>query len=86
VHNQAHVPAVSAMTVPDHALLLQHGIGPALGHLINHLRQVDEPLDRTHRYAVVQGDDHCISAISIHDPFNANSLADLAQFSSSLKC
>jgi len=86
VHYQAHIPAVAAMAVPDHALLLQNGISPALGHLVHHLRQVDQPLNRAHRYAVVQGNDHCVSALSIHDPFNANSLADFTQFSSSRKC
>ena len=86
VHNQTNISTVAAMSMPDHSLLLENGIGPTLGHLVYHFRQVDQSLDRADGYAVIQWNYDCVPAVSVHYPFNSNSLANLTQIVSSRKC
>ena len=86
MHDQSHILAIAAMTMPDHSLLLQHGIGSALGHLVHHIWEVDQALDGAYRYAMVQWNDDCVPAVSIHYPLNSDSLANLTQILSSHEC
>ena len=82
MYNQSHILAIAAMAVSDHSLLLQHGIGSALGHLVYHLREVGQSLDGAYGYAMVQWNDDCVPAVSIHYPLNSDSLTNLTQIQS----
>jgi hypothetical protein len=79
MHNQAHISAIAAVAVSNHAFLLQNGIGSALSDLVDHLGQINQTLYRSYGDAVIQGNYDRISTISVHYALDSHSLAYLAQ-------
>jgi hypothetical protein len=71
VDDQAHVAAASPVGAAGQALVHEHGVGPAFGHLVDGLAHVDQPVDGSHGDAVVHGHDDGAVGVAVEDAFQA---------------
>lgn len=75
VDDEAHVLAGVAVRAADQALMHEHGVSAAHGHVVDGLAHVDEAVDGTDGHAVVHGNDDSAAGFTIDDAFQTNLFA-----------
>ena len=73
--DEAHVLAGVAVRAADQALMHEHGVSAAHGHVVDGLAHVDEAVDGTDGHAVVHGNDDSAAGFTIDDAFQTNLFA-----------
>ncbi len=77
VHDQAHVTAALTVAAAHQALVHEHRVRAAFGHLVHGFAHVHKAVDGPHAHAVIQRHDDGAPGFSVENALHPDSFADL---------